>query len=285
MITAIELPDGENDPRLLARVKAINGKTLLIFDPTDEVTPVGLIRSELQGGYGNIANGENSQVLRMPVLPPEAEGLSRKGTFTLAADGTLTGDVREQFIGDDATSERWFIKDTDSRQMHEELEKGLGSDLPGLSFKGFEFSGTSELDHPLSLDLHLAVAGYAHPSGPLLLLRPRILGSHAHFVPDVMEGKDRVYPIEIGHPGHWSDSFDVAIPDGYVIDDVPNPVDVDLDFASYHASVSAQGKVLHYQSEYVVRDIEIPPAKAAAFRLLESAILSNEKSSAVLKKQ
>jgi hypothetical protein len=285
MITAIELPDGETDPRLLARVKAINGKTLLIFDPTDEVTPVGLIRSELQGGYGNIANGEFSQVLRMPVLPPEAEGLNRKGTFTLAADGTLSGDIREQFIGDDATGERWFIKDNDSREMHEKLERGLGSDLPGLSFKGFEFSGAAELDHPLDLELHLAAAGYAHPSGPLLLLRPRVLGSHARVVPDVMDGSERAYPIEMGHPGRWRDSFDISIPDGYVIDDIPDPVDVDVDFASYHASVSAQGKVLHYESEYVVRDIEIPPAKAAAFRQLESAILSNEKGAAVLKKQ
>ena len=56
MITAIELPDGENDPRLMARVKAANGKTLLIFDPTDETTPVGLIRGQLQGAYGNICD-------------------------------------------------------------------------------------------------------------------------------------------------------------------------------------------------------------------------------------
>jgi hypothetical protein len=285
MITAIELPDGENDPRLLARVKAVTGKTLLIFDPTDEVTPVGLIRSELQGGYGNIANGANSQVLLMPVLPPEAEGMSRKGSFTLGVDGTISGDVREQFLGDEATSERWFIKDNDSRELHEKLEKGLGSDLPGLSFKGFEFSGAAELDHPLDLDLHLTASGYAHPSGPLLLLRPRVLGTHAHLVPDVMAGKERAYPIELGHPGRWRDSFDIAIPEGYVIDDIPNPVDVDVDFASYHSSVSAQGRVLHYESEYVVRDIEIPAAKAAAFRLLESAILTNEKGAAVLKKQ
>ena len=285
MITAIELPDGENDPRLLARVKAVNGKPLLIFDPTDEVTPVGLIRSELQGGYGNISNGDFSQVLRMPVLPPEAEGLSRKGSFMLSADGTLTGDIREQFLGDDATSERWLIKDNDSHELHETLEKGLGSDLPGLSFKGFEFSGAAELDHPLNLDLHLSASGYAHPSGPLLLLRPRIYGSNARFVPDVMSGKNRQYPIELGHPGRWHDSYDISIPEGYVVDDVPDPVNVDLDFASYHASVSAQGKVLHYEAEYVVRDIEIPPNKAASFRQLESAILTSEKSAAVLKKQ
>ena len=157
--------------------------------------------------------------------------------------------------------------------------------LPLVPITCFEFSGASELDHPLNLDLHLSATGYAHPSGPLLLLRPRIYGSHAHVVPDVMEGKTRDYPIELGHPGRWRDSYDIAIPEGYVVDDMPNPVNVDLDFASYHASVSAQGKVLHYESEYVVRDIEIPPARAASFRLLESAILSNEKSAAVLKKQ
>ena len=110
MITAIELPDGENDPRLMARVKAANGKTLLIFDPTDEETPVGLIRGELQGAWGNLANGADSQVLQMPVLPPESAGLSRKGTFTLAADGALTGDVTEVFTGDDAAHERGFSK-------------------------------------------------------------------------------------------------------------------------------------------------------------------------------
>src|ERR1700758_4459494 len=71
MITAIELPDGESDPRLMACTKAANGKTLLLVDPTDEVTPVGLIRSQLQGAYGNISNGEYSQVLRMPVLPSD----------------------------------------------------------------------------------------------------------------------------------------------------------------------------------------------------------------------
>ena len=285
MIAAIELPDSEHDPRLMARVKAASGKWLLIFDPTDEVTPVGLIRSGLQEAWGYLANGAESQVLQIPVLGPDSAGVVRKGTFKLTLDGALSGDVSESFTGDDARSERSFLKENDSQQLHEKLEKGLGSELPGLAFKGFEFTRESELDHPLNLDLHLSAAGYAHSSGPLLLLRPRVLGTHAHVVPDVMEGKQREYPIELGHPGTWRDSYDIAIPDGYVVDDMPNPVSVDVDFASYHASVSAKGQVLHYESEYVVRDVEIPAAKAASFRQLESAILSNEKSSAVLKKQ
>jgi hypothetical protein len=285
MITAIELPEGENDPRLPARVKAANGKTLLIFDPTDEETPVGLIRAALQGAYGNISNGADSQVLQMPVLPPETAGLSRKGSFALTADGALAGDVSEVFTGDDAMNERWSIKDNDAKELREGLEKRLGSDLPGLVFKSFEFRQTADLDKPLDLDLHLSATGYAHPAGPLLLLRPRVLGSHARAVPDVMQGKPRAYAIELGHPGRWHDSYDIALPAGWAVDETPDPVDVDVDFASYHSNVSVKGNQLHYEREYVVRQVEIPAAKAAAFRQLESAILTDEKGTAVLKKQ
>jgi hypothetical protein len=289
MITAIELPDGENDPRLQARVKAANGKTLLIFDPTDEETPLGLIRGELQGAYGNLANGPDSQVLKMPVLPPDSASLNRKGSFTLAADGTLSGDITDVFSGVDAARERGLLKEADAKEVHDRLEQGLSSDLPSVDFKGYEFHKTDALDQPVTLDLHVSDSSYAHAAGPLLLLRARIVGDDAQPVPDVMENKTRSYPIEIGrpgnYPGHWRDSFDITLPPGYVVDETPDPVDVDTDFASYHSATTAKGNVLHYERDYVVRQVEIPPEKAAEFRKLESAILFDEKGAAVLKKQ
>jgi hypothetical protein len=284
MITAIEMPDGDNDPRLLARVKTANGKTLLIFDPTDEETPVGLIRAQLQGAWGNIANGVDSQVLQMPVLSPEAAGLIRKGSFTLAPDGSLAGDVTETFMGDDATNERSLLKESDSKEVHDSLEHQLGADLTSLTFKGYEYAQTEDLTKPVKLDLHIGDSNYAHAAGPLLLLRPRVLGSHVRNVTDVMQGKPRAYAIELGHTGRFQDSFDIAIPAGYVVDETPDPVDVSVDFASYKSSVSVKGNLLHYEREYVVKDVEIPADKADEFRKLQSAIIADERSTAVLKK-
>jgi len=284
MITAIELPDGENDARLMARVKAANGKTLLIFDPTDEETPVGLIRAQLQGAWGNIANGADSQVLQMPVLSPDAAGLNRKGSFTLAPDGSLTGDVSETFIGDDAMNERSFLKSSDSKEIHDTLEHQLSTDLASLSFKGYEFAQSDDLTKPVKLDLHVGASNYAHTAGPLLLLRPRVLGSHVRNVTDVMQGKPRAYAIELGHAGRFQDSFDIAIPAGYVVDETPDPVDMNVDFASYKSSVSVKGNMLHYEREYVVKNVEIPAEKAGDFRKLQSVIMDDERSTAVLKK-
>jgi hypothetical protein len=284
MIAAIELPEGESDPRLAARVRSVHGKNYLIFDPTDEETPVGLLRAQLLGAYGNLSDGADSQVLLMPVLSPETAGLQRKGSFTLTADGLLSGDVSESFLGTDASMERSSIKEDGAKELRDKLEKFLSTDLPGLTFKGFEFHQADDFGQPLSLDLHLSSSGYMHSAGALLLLLPRVLGSHAYAVPDVMAGKARAYPIEIGHTGRWHDSYDIALPPGYAVDETPAPVDVDLDFASYHSTVSAQGNLLHFECEYVVRQVEIPPTQAAAFRQLEKAILRSEKGAAILKK-
>ena len=81
--------------RLKAVVKAKgNCKRYLIFDPTDERTPVGNLESELQArSYGILAAGPASQIIALPVLDPDANGTEEKGSFTLSADGTLTGSV------------------------------------------------------------------------------------------------------------------------------------------------------------------------------------------------
>lgn len=285
MITAIELPAGENDPRLMARVKTASGKTLLIFDPTDEVTPVGLIRAQLQGAYGNLADGAQSQVLEMPVLAPDSAGVQRTGKFVLGADGSLAGDISESFTGDDAGRQREMLREEVAKDVERMMETGLGAQLPGLNFKSYAFHNAANLDRPLDLDLHFNVDNYARSSGPLLLLRPLVTGSLARQVPGVMAGKPRDFAIELGHPGRWRDNFDIALPAGYTLDEAPDPVNVDVGFASYSAKVTAQGNMLHYQREYVVRQVEIPPAKAADFRHLEGAILEDEQGMVVLKKQ
>lgn len=284
MIAAIELPAGKNDPRLMARVKTADGKELLIFDPTDEETPVGLIRGDLQGAYGDMADGTASQVIQMPVLAPDSAGLSRKGSFVLGADGTLTGDLTYTFSGGDAAGQRSSLKEQDAKDVQQSWEESLGSALPGLTLNGFQFHDPTGLNKPLDLDLRLSVASYGRQAGTLLLVRPRVLGSDVRDVPGVMEGKARLYPIEMSHPGVWKDSYDIKLPSSYAVDEMPGPVKVNMPFASYSSSVAFKGGVLHYEREYVVKQVEVPADHSADFRQLEDAIVNDEKGMAVLKR-
>jgi hypothetical protein len=281
MITAIEIPADVQDPRLKAIVKAKDGKRYLIFDPTDERTPVGNLESELQGSYGTLAAGASSQIIALPVLDPDANGAERMGSFTLSADGTLSGSVDTSHIGPNGAEWRGLIKYTDEKERREYWEHYVAETLPGVTLDAFQFIEPAALDKPLEFHYKVTAHQYAHQAGPLLLVRPRVVGSYARPFDD----RPRIYPIDLEATGRWHDSFDIALPAGYVVDETPDPVNLDLDFASYHSSVSAKGNTLHYEREYIVRQVELPATKAKEFRALESAILSDEKGSAVLKKQ
>jgi hypothetical protein len=153
--------------------------------------------------------------------------------------------------------------------------------VPGVVLNSFKYEQPTALDKPLEFHYQLTASQYAHTAGTLLLVRPRVVGS------DVLpfDDKPRTVSIDLNATGKWHDSFDITLPTGYVVDETPDPIDVDVDFASYHSTVTGKDNHLHYEREYVVRQVEIPADKAGAFRRLESAILTDEKGTAVLKKQ
>jgi hypothetical protein len=281
MITAIEIPPDVQDPRLKAIVKAKDGKRYLIFDPTNERTPIGNLPSYLQGGYGTLAAGPQSQIIALPVLDPDANGTEQKGTFALSADGTLSGAIDAYHSGPEGAELRLEIKYKDEKERREYWEHYVAETLPGVVLDSFQFIEPEALDKPLEFHYKVTAHQYAHAAGPLFLVRPRVIGTFARPFDD----KPRTLPIELPATGRWRDSFDITLPPGYAVDEIPDPVNLDLDFASYHSAVSAKGSLLHYEREYDVRQVELPPEKAAAFRRLESAILADEKGAAVLKKQ
>lgn len=281
MITAIEIPADVNDPRLMAVVRAKDGKRYLIFDPTNERTPVGNLPSYEQGSYGLLAAGAESQVIALPVLAPDANGTEETGKFTLSADGTLTGSVDTLHMGPEGADYRMILKYTDEKEKHDYWEKLVSRDLHAVTLDSFTFVQPDALDKPLEFHYKVTAPGYAHVAGPLLLVRPRVVGEDS--VP--FDEKPRKLPIELDATGTWRDSFDITLPAGYVVDETPDPVDVKMDFADYHSSVTTKGNVLHYERELVVKQVELPASRADDFRKLEGAIGADEQGAAVLKKQ
>jgi hypothetical protein len=220
-------------------------------------------------------------VIGLPVLAPDANTNERTGKFTLAADGTLTGSVDTIRAGSEGGELRMALKYRDDKERREALETSVAHDVPGVVLNSFEYVQPTALDKPIEIHYKLTAAQYAHTAGPLLLIRPRVVGSLAHPFDD----KPRKFAIDLGSTGHWHDSFDIALPPGYVVDETPDGVDLDLGFATYHSTVTAKDNALHYERDYIVRKVELAASEAGVYRKLEGTILADEKGTAVLKKQ
>jgi hypothetical protein len=114
-----------------------------------------------------------------------------------------------------------------------------------------------------------------------LLVRPRILGSDAWSLPR----ETRAWPIDLSAVQTRSDHIDLTLPPGYVVDELPDPVSLDTDFASYHSAVTADGTTLHYTREYTVKQIQLDASRYDDLRKFSERIAYDEATSAVLKKK
>jgi hypothetical protein len=82
-----------------------------------------------------------------------------------------------------------------------------------------------------------------------------------------------------------NDEYDINLPDGYVIDELPSPVSEDLGFATYKNSTVLHGRTLHYSRNYTLKAVTLPANQYAQVQKLAAIIGNDEAGQVVLKKQ
>src|SRR5260370_1218955 len=82
---------------------------LLIFDPTDEFTPCGHLRGELQDNYALLVTPDGGELTKLPQLPAAMSGVQRTARLTLSPRRTLSGDVVETRLGDSGLWQRMTL--------------------------------------------------------------------------------------------------------------------------------------------------------------------------------
>ena len=115
----------------------------------------------------------------------------------------------------------------------------------------------------------------------MMLLPPRIIGEKSF---DLDHRKPRKYPVEFNGTSKVTDVYEIDLPPGYAVDDVPNATKIDVGFASYQSKFEVAGSKLRYSREYTRRDTQIGPERMADLRRFEGAIGADEMASVVLKK-
>ena len=280
MIAAIEIPQGYTSPKLRSVVTLPDGRRYLIFDPTWDKTPFGQLEHELQGGFGILMEGDRSQVVPLPVLPPELNTIRRSAAFDLAPDGSLKGAYTEKRFGDLSEHGRSLAANGDRKEQTDFLDHLLGQDFQTFSVTDVKTENANSFNQDFTTTFSLTADHFAKSMGPLLMLRPRVLGTEG-LHPD---RKPRLVPIDLRETMQSTDSYSIHLPPGYTVDEIPDPVKLDLGFASYESRSKLDGDTLHYTRTYTVREVSLPADRYPDVQKLAAAIAADEDSRAVLKK-
>lgn len=282
VILAVRLPDNVNDPSLPAVLVHPKLGRLLFFDPTDEWTPFGSLRGELQANYGLLITDDGGELIKLPQLPADLSGVVRTAKLTLSPSGTLSGDFVELRKGDYATQQRAYLKsvpkDADRIKF---LESLISHSLPAFQITKATLVNLNQTDQPFGYEYSLTAQNYAKTAGNLLLVRPRVVGSDSSSLLETQE--PRRYPVEFEGPWKNSDTIEIAIPAGYEVDDLPPAMDADYSFASYHSKTEASGNTLKYTRTFEVKELSVPVSKVDDLKKLYRIIAGDERNTAVLK--
>jgi hypothetical protein len=281
-IIAIKLPESVTDSSLIATMTHPKLGKILFFDPTDELTPFGQLNGALQANYGLLVTPEGGDLVELPKLPSAMNGIQRTAKLSLSATGTVSGEVHETQVGDRAWSQRWALRTvTRDADKIKPIETLLSHSLATFQITKASVGNLQLTDQPFVYNYSVVAQNYAKSAGNLLLVRPRFIGNKSS---DLLETKEpRKYPVEFDGPSQDTDTFEITLPAGYEVDDLPPPVNADYSFASYHSKTEVNGNTLRYTRTFEVKELSVPLSKVEDLKKLYRIIAGDERNTAVLK--
>ncbi|HYX53062.1 MAG TPA: DUF3857 and transglutaminase domain-containing protein [Candidatus Limnocylindrales bacterium] len=281
MILAIALPDASYSKPLPALYNHPQLGRLLIFDPTNEFVPFGEIPHYEQDNYGLLVGEQGGDLIHLPLSTPESNGVTRTAKLKLLPDGTLQGQIEEKYTGYNAMLGRMFLQretETDRRKF---IERLAGRSLGAFQLDNYELLNDSDIDQDLIIRYTFSAPHYAKNAGAMLLVRPRVLGEMAG---QWDANKPRHYAYEFRAPFLNRENVEITLPDGFKVDELPDPIKASFQFAEYASKTENSGNVLKYSREYRQLATEVPLDQMDQLKKLFGEINLDEKNMAVLKK-
>ncbi len=287
VILALRVPADAPKSGLWATMDHARLGRLLFFDPTNSATPIGYLPPYLQANYGLLIGDQGGELVKLPLIAPALNRVLRNAKLTLTPEGHLYGDVQELRWGYPAVALRAELLKTPEADRPKIMESLLWGSLTTFSLQDLKVENLDDPHQTLVLRYRFSARDYAKSAGDLLLVRPRVLG---HKGGEVLEAAfdrkagERKYPVEFPTASIQSDIFEITLPGGYGVDELPPEVNADIGIATYRSQTKVTGNVLNYTRMYQVNDVLVPAARLGELGKFYHQVVADEGSSAVLKK-
>ena len=254
---------------------------LLIFDPTDDNTPVGDLPGHEQNSLALVVAADAGALLRMPITPPEANKVERKVEAVLGADGSLKANLMELTAGQSAVDERRAFRGLSKPDYLKLIERWITRGATGASVTRVDpVDNTAE--GKFSLNVEFSAAHYGQvPQGRLLIFKPAIVSRRESlFLTDGL----RQHPVMLDAHA-YSESVKVKLPEGFEVDEIPDAVKMDTPFGNYSTTYEVKDGTLYFTRSLVVRGAAIPVSEYDKVKRFYSMIYAAEQAPIVLAKK
>jgi hypothetical protein len=275
-VIAVKVGDDTKSPTIVQHPQL--GR-LLIFDPTDENTPVGDLPDHQQGSLALIDAKETTELLRMPVTPPESNRLERTAEVTLASDGSIAATVRDRATGQAAVQIRRAFNWRSRGDFNKAVERWISTGgATGAKLSKVEPTD-SHAEGRFAMDVEFTADRYAQSmQGHLLVFKPSVVtrGGSVWLVEPT-----RKHPVVL-ESETFNETVRFKLPAGFDVDEMPDAVKINSEFGTYTATYEIKEGDLLFTRSLVQRAATIPVEKYSDVRAFFGRVHASEQAPIVL---
>ena len=184
-------------------------------DPAARGLPFGMLPWQVEGGPVLVADPNEGSFVKASMSPAELTRIDRRGTFTLGADGTLEGDVREERTGHEAAGAIDAARGVPEQERRDGLETDVKARLAGAELTRIRFDEAASAPGGITLAYHVRVPGYATRIGRRLLVQPAVFQKGGS---SLFPGAERKLPVFFTHAWLSESVVTVDLPEGFVLE-------------------------------------------------------------------
>lgn len=277
-ILAVKVGDETNAPTIINYPKL--GR-LLIFDATDQFTPVGDLPDYLQGSLALVEAGDNGGLVRMPITPPETNLLERNVEVVMAADGGIKGVIKEIANGQESKMFRAQRRMLSVGEYNKMIEAWLTRGATGaqlIKITQNDKQATASFD----LDVEFSAPRYAQlMQDRLLVFKPAIVGRRGGIF--LTEPK-RDQPVMLDSSS-MKETTTFNLPSNFTVDEMPDAVSLETPFGKYTANYEFKDNKLVFTRSLSTTRTTVPVDKYNSVKEFYSKIMAAEQSPVVLLKK
>jgi Domain of Unknown Function with PDB structure (DUF3857)/Transglutaminase-like superfamily len=235
---------------------------LLLFDPTDPITPPGDLPMNEQGGYALVIAGARGGLLKIPMLAASARRIESTVEGTIDAGGRLAAAMERRYFGQSGVALQGFERREGEAELKKFFERGFARSVPSANVSRVTMEKRLGEDS-LSVSIDLAAEKFGQiMQGSLLVVRPGLLASGGEYG---FSSKQRSAPIKLLADLRHA-SIKIKLPSGFKLDEAPAPARIESPYGTIEARWSEKSGEIVMEETLEIYNMVAPASEYAKVR-------------------
>lgn len=231
-----------------------NGKDTIWLECTSQTVAPGYMGTFTGGRKALLIKEDGGHVVTTPVYQPNDNRQIRKVEASISNEGNLKAVVLTTFTGEQQEFQHSLLHEASEEQRIKYLNTVIS--LPTYKVIRSDYKEEKFRLPIIKEELEIESTGFTSVSGKRLFVQPNLFNKSLSRLPEIT---NRKYPIVLESNYLDIDTIKIAIPNGYIPESIPKPLQLKSKIGEYTISFNVEGNVVEMIRRNLRTKITLPP--------------------------